>query len=166
MKGMNTNYPIRAAVMLVGMLLAVGALAQTKETHMTLHAHGTFEVKTQPLPSAPGDGMGRFSLEKQIHGDLEGVSKGEMLTAGDYTKGEAGYVALEQVTGSLKGRRGSFVLQHVGTMDKSGMTLRVTVVPGSGTDQLQGIAGSFTITITAGQHSYDFDYTLPETTSR
>lgn len=129
---------------------------------MHLHAHGTFEVQVQALATGPAEGLGRFSIEKQIHGDLEGVSKGEMLTAGDVKKGEAGYVAIERVTGELNGKRGSFALQHIATMDKSGLTLHVTVVPGSGTDQLQGIAGTFTIIMAAGKHSYDFDYTLPQ----
>lgn len=128
---------------------------------MKQHAHGSFEVKVQPQSPAPAEGLVRFSIEKQIHGDLEAVSHGEMLSGGDPKKGEAGYVAIERVTGTLQGRQGSFALQHSATMDRSGMTLRVTVVPGSGTEQLQGIAGSFTIAVANGQHSYDFDYTLP-----
>jgi hypothetical protein len=78
--------------------------------------------------------------------------------AGD--KSGAGYVALELVTGTLDGRQGSFVLQHSGTMEGSAMSLSVTVVPGSGTGQLAGLAGTFTIIIEGKQHSYEFDYTL------
>ena len=130
-----------------------------------LHATGTFEPKvTQAAPDDKADGstLGRWTLAKTIHGDLEATSEGEMLTAGTNVKGSAGYVAMERVTGTLQGRRGSFVLQHSGTMSPGAFQLTVTVVPDSGSGELQGIAGTMTIHIAAdGKHSYDFDYTLP-----
>jgi hypothetical protein len=129
---------------------------------MTHHAHGTFTVKVQPLTPAPAEGLGRFSIDKQIHGDLEATTKGEMFSAGDPKQGTAGYVAIELVTGTLNGMQGSFALQHSGTMDSSGPKLAVLVVPGSGTGELAGIAGAFTIKIENGQHLYDLDYTLPQ----
>jgi hypothetical protein len=138
------------------------AFTQQKETLMTHHAHGTFTVNIQPITPAPAEGLSRFSSVKQIHGDLEATSKGEMLSGGDPKLGEAGYVAIEMVTGTLAGKHGSFALQHTATMDKSGSKMSVTVVPGSGTGELKGIAGTFTIHIENGQHSYDFEYTLPE----
>ena len=128
---------------------------------MTQHAHGTFTVNIQPLAPAPAEGLGRFSIDKQIHGDLEATSKGEMFSGGDLKKGEAGYVAIEVVTGTLAGKHGSFALQHSGTMDQNGLKLSVTVVPGSGTGELKGIAGTFAIHVENGQHSYDLEYTLP-----
>ena len=138
------------------------APAQQKETPMTHHAHGTFTVNVQPLTPAPAEGLGRFSIGKQIHGDLEATSKGEMFSGGDPKQGSAGYVAIEVVTGKLQGKHGSFALQHSATMDQSGLKMTVQVVPGSGTGGLKGIAGTFTIHIDKGQHSYDLDYTLPE----
>jgi hypothetical protein len=86
-----------------------------------------------------------------------------MLTAGTDVKGSAGYVAIERVTGTLQGRKGSFVLQHSGTMAHGAQQLDIHVVPDSGTGQLAGLAGKLTITIAPdGKHSYTFDYTLPE----
>jgi hypothetical protein len=131
---------------------------------MTLRATGAFDVKTIPLPpddATAGTDIGRYGLDKQFHGDLEAVSKGEMLGAGDPSKGSAGYVAIERVTGTLRSRSGSFALQHSGTMDQGKFQLTVTVVPGSGAGGLAGIAGTMTIIITSGKHSYDFEYTLP-----
>ncbi len=128
---------------------------------MTHHAYGTFTVKRQPVSPAPAEGLARFSMDKEIHGDLEATSKGEMLTGGDYKLGEAGYVAIEVVTGTLDGKAGSFALQQMATMDKSGQTLTVVIVPGSGTGALKGIAGTFSINVVDGQHRYDLDYTLP-----
>ena len=125
------------------------------------HAHGTFTVDLHPLTPAPAEGLSRYSSNKQIHGDLEATSKGEMFGAGEYTKGAAGYVAIEVVTGTLNGKHGSFALQHFATMDASGPKMQVIVVPGSGTGELKGIAGTFTIKIENAQHFYDFDYTLP-----
>jgi hypothetical protein len=139
--------------------------APTKEKVVTSHASGTFEVKL--TPQAADDGadatLGRMSIDKQFHGDLEGTSKGQMLSAMGSVKGSAGYVALERITGTLKGRSGSFVLQHSGTMTRGAPQLSVTVVPDSGTGQLVGLTGALTIKIDNGKHSYDFDYTLPET---
>ncbi len=132
---------------------------------MALHASGPFEVKI--VPQTP-DGkfedatMGRMTIDKQFHGDLEATSKGTMLTAMTETKGSAGYVAVERVSGTLHGRSGTFALQHSGTMTRGVPQLSVTVVPDSGTGQLVGLTGKMTINITDGKHSYDFEYTLPE----
>ena len=130
---------------------------------MTLHAKGTFDVKVAPVAEDKADGstLGRYSLDKQYHGDLEATSKGEMLTAGTDVKGSAGYVAMERVTGTLAGRKGSFVLQHTGTMNRGTPTLTVSVVPDSGTDELAGLTGTLTIVIADGKHAYSLEYSLP-----
>jgi len=140
--------------------------AASKGTLVTQHASGTFDVKVIPqgeADKAEGSTLGRMSLDKQYHGDLEATAKGEGLTAGTDVKGSAGYVAMERVTGKLHGRSGSFVLQHTGTMNRGALQLSVTVVPDSGTGQLAGLAGKLGIVIENGKHSYEFDYTLPAT---
>lgn len=131
---------------------------------MTMHAKGPFDVKITPQSDdwLPQGVLARMSIDKQFHGELEATSKGEMLTAATGVKGSAGYVALEQVTGTLNGRKGSFVLQHSATMDRGTPHLSITVVPDSGTDELTGLIGSMSIIIAEGKHSYDFEYTLPE----
>jgi hypothetical protein len=129
-----------------------------------MHASGTFEVKLIPQPpedKADGSTLGRMSIDKQFHGDLEGASKGQMLSAMTDVKGSAGFVAIERVTGKLNGRSGSFVLQHSGSAIRGASQLSVTVVPDSGTGQLVGLAGTMTISIADGKHSYDLQYTLP-----
>jgi hypothetical protein len=143
-------------------LMPMVAVAQTKENAVTHHAHGTFTVSVKPLTPAPAEGLARYSIDKVITGDLEATTKGEMFSGGDPKAGEAGYVAIEVVTGTLAGKHGSFALQHSATMDKSGLKMTVIVVPGSGTGELKGIAGTFTIKIEGGVHSYDLEYTLPE----
>lgn len=135
-----------------------------QEKAMTTHASGTFEVKLTPQNDNPEDGtLGRMLIDKQFHGDLEAVSKGQMLSAVTAVKGSAGYVAIEKVSGTLQGRKGTFVLQHNGTMTRGEPQLSVTVVPDSGTDQLTGITGKMTIIIADGRHSYNFEYTLAKT---
>jgi hypothetical protein len=104
---------------------------------------------------------GRYTIEKQIHGDLEASSTGEMLTAMTAVSASAGYVAVEKVTGTLAGRAGSFVLLHSGTSDRGTLNLNITVVPDSGTGRLEGLAGRMTIRIGETRHDYDFEYTLP-----
>jgi hypothetical protein len=128
---------------------------------MSHHARGAFTVDVHPLTPSPAEGISRYSIDKQIHGDLQGTTKGEMFSAGDPKQGMAGYVAIETFKGTLAGKHGSFALQHLGTMDKSGPKMAVGVVPGSGDGDLRGIAGTFNIQISNGMHSYDFEYTLP-----
>jgi hypothetical protein len=138
------------------------ALAQQKETPTMHHAHGTFTVNIKPLTPAPAEGLGRFSIDKVIHGDLEATTKGEMFSGGDFKTGAAGYVAIEVVTGTLGGKHGSFAIQQMGTMDKNGPKMTAVLVPGSGTGELKGITGTITIDPSNAQHTYDLEYTLPE----
>ncbi len=134
-----------------------------KEANMQ-HVTGKFEVTLRPQPAAPGleaAKLGRQTIDKQFFGELDAHSVGEMLAAGTQTKGSAGYVAVERVTGTLLGRSGSFVLMHTGTMNRGQPQLTVQVVPDSGTDGLTGLVGQMGIQITDGQHFYTFDFTLP-----
>jgi hypothetical protein len=113
-----------------------------------------------PDASAGEAPIGRMILDKQFHGDLEATSQGQMLAAGTEVKGSAGYVAMERVTGTLHGRGGTFVLMHTGIMNRGTPSLKITVVPDSGTGGLAGLAGSMTIDIVDGKHTYGFEYTL------
>jgi hypothetical protein len=127
-------------------------------------ARGSFKVKLQPLPfegQEPGTNLARMSIDKEISGDLTATTRGQMLAAGTGTPGSAGYVAMEVVEGSLGGRAGSFTLMHTGLMNRGAPSLKVSVVPDSGTGELTGLAGDFEIQISAGQHNYEFRYTLP-----
>lgn len=129
-----------------------------------MQANGTFEVKLAPQSPAPGieqANLGRMTLDKHFHGDLEATSLGEMLSAVGGVQGSAGYVALERVSGLLHGKRGSFVLQHHGIMNRGVPQLSVIVVPDSGTEALAGLTGSMQIQIEQGKHVYVFDYQLP-----
>lgn len=132
---------------------------------MTARATGPFDVQLKQLPAYETDAdamLGRMSIDKQFHGDLEATSRGEMITAGTPVKGSAAYSAVERVSGTLGGRRGTFVLQHTGVMDRGAPSLAITVVPDSGTGELAGLAGAMAIQIEAGKHAYTFDYTLPD----
>ena len=131
-----------------------------------MKASGSFNVNLQPLdPHAPGgDGMniGRMSIEKTFLGDLEGKSLGEMLSVRTPVQGSAGYVAIEQVSATISGRVGTFVLQHFGIMAGNNHRLVLEVVPDSGTGELEKISGTMSIEIEDGKHSYVFDYALQE----
>ena len=132
---------------------------------MSDRAQGTFEVKVTPLAPERKDGVasGQLALDKTFRGDLVGTGKGEMWTADTSVKGSAGYVAIEKVSGTLRGRSGTFTLLHQGTMSRGNdFTLTIVVVPDSGTDQLTGLSGTMAIIIADGKHSYEFNYMLPE----
>jgi len=124
---------------------------------------GVFDVKVTAQDDESGDPLlNRMLLDKQYHGDLNATAKGQMLTAGTEVKGSGAYVAIEKVSGTVKGQAGSFVLQHSGTMNQGAPQLLITVVPDSGTGQLKGISGKLNINIAPdGKHSYDFEYALP-----
>ncbi len=127
-------------------------------------ATGSFTVEMTPQGEAlasEGVSLGRVALSKRFDGDLAATGQGQMLTALTPVKGSAGYVAIERVTGTLHGRAGSFVFQHAGTMSQGAQQLAIRVVPGSGTGELAGIDGVFSLEIIEGRHLYVFDYTLP-----
>lgn len=132
-----------------------------KGTVMKHRITGPFDVVVKPRTDDPSVGdaaIGRMSLDKQFHGELEAVSKGQMLGVRTAVKGSAGYVAMERVVGTLAGRAGSFVLQHSSTMTRGEPRQSITVVPDSGTEGLVGLAGSMSIEIAEGKHSYQFEY--------
>jgi hypothetical protein len=132
---------------------------------MTRRAAGEFDVKLAPM--APDDGagdspIGRMSIDKRFHGELDGSSRGQMLAFRSAVDGSAGYVAMERVEGSLFGRSGSFVLQHSATMTRGEPSLSIVVVPDSGAGELAGLAGTMKIVIEAKKHFYEFDVSLPD----
>lgn len=131
-----------------------------------MKAAGEFQVKLQPMDfyakGTEGINFGRMTIDKTFSGALEAISKGEMLSAMTPTKGSAGYVALEQVIGSLSGKKGSFVLQHFGTMNRGKDSLVLEVVPDSGSGELTWLSGKMLINVENGKHLYEFEYELSE----
>jgi uncharacterized protein DUF3224 len=168
------NHSLTANALVAAVCLSLGPAPSASPEHIAdshiarqdaamVTARGTFDVKLTPQGTddkADGSTLGRMSVEKQFHGDLEGTSKGEMLSAMTGVKDSAGYVAFERVSGTLNGRRGTFVLQHSGTMIRGTPQLTVTVVPDSATGELAGLSGRMEITIVDGKHLYEFAYTL------
>ena len=134
-----------------------------KEISVTRHASGTFDVKLTPQKDEGiGDlTVGRMSIDKQYHGDLEASGLGQMLAGMGEVKESGTYVAIERVRGTLHGRTGTFAVHHLGIMTRGAQQLVIAVVPDSGTGDLTGITGTMTIDIKDGKHFYTFDYTLP-----
>jgi hypothetical protein len=154
---------LRHYITVITLVLAAGASAAAESGGKYMHAKGPFDVKLAPLESYNNE-LGRMSLDKQFHGDLEATSKGEMLAHFDQEKQSGGYVAIERVTGTLGGKKGSFTLQHSSTMQRGKPHQNIVVVPESGSGELTGLKGSLVVTIAAGgAHSYDFEYTFDET---
>lgn len=128
---------------------------------MVGNAKGRFDVKLTPETDNTAESVvGRMTIDKQFHGDLEGTSKGLMVMAGTSVQGSAGYVAIEKVSGTLEGKKGTFYLQHNGIMNRGDGQLSIVVIPDSGTDELTGLAGTLNINISNGDHSYDFNYSI------
>jgi hypothetical protein len=129
---------------------------------MASQANGTFDVKLTPQPTeAGGDAaIGRMTIEKTYHGDLDGSAKGQMLAHMTAIDGSGAYVAIERFDGKLHGLRGAFLLYHTGVMKRGTQQLSVIVVPDSGTGELVGLTGTLDIIIEGGKHAYRFDYTI------
>jgi len=171
---MTNKFPVVACVAL-GLCLCLGYPAFTRtqsagstgannESRVNGHASGSFDIKMvrQPITEEEAKTISiRMTSDKQFHGDLEGASTGEMLGVYTAVKDSGGYVAMERVSGKLKGRAGTFILQHSSTAARGAQQQSIIVVPDSGTDELAGLAGNMIIRITDGQHFYEFDYTLP-----
>ena len=133
-----------------------------------MEAKGTFEVKINPVEATAFEkemGVVRYEIDKTWAGEFAGTSKGEMLSSFTASTGLMAYVAMEQMTGKLGGKSGSFYLVHRATMTKGDAAsgeMNVIVVKGSGTGELAGLSGVLTIIIgTDGKHSYVFGYDLP-----
>ena len=131
---------------------------------MQFTAKWSFEVNLVPQELAISHdlpGLSRMSIEKRYSGTLEATGRGEMLSFNAQVKGSAGYVAIERVTGTLQGRRGSFVIQHSGTMNRGIPSLTIAVVPDSGTEELAGLQGTMAIDSVDGRHSYTLQFDIP-----
>jgi len=115
---------------------------------------------------APADGgptLSRVIVRKQFTGALDAESTATLLTCvapGESDPG-AGYIASERVVGTLDGRTGTFVLQH-GGLGGAGTPMRSygNVVPGSGTGELAGLAGTASFWQGPEGHTLTLDYTL------
>ncbi len=130
---------------------------------MTTHARGKFDVQMHALPLediARESMLGRMSLDKQYHGELDATAQGQTLTIGNPATGSAVYVAVERATGTLGGKRGSFAMHHTGIMSRGMQQLTITVAADSGTGELKGISGTLVIDVKDGEHLYDLDYSL------
>jgi hypothetical protein len=154
---------LRSLILLPALVL--GAQTPSAPTpRLTATAKGTFEVTLAPLAEGSRKGTwapGRMTLDKRFHGDLEGASQGEMMSVLS-PQGSGGYAAMERVEGVLQGRKGTFLLLHHGLMTgRVPGEWGVVVVPDSGTGELEGLAGRMTITISAKEHAYALEYSLP-----
>ena len=153
-----------AALAIVGLCVAVAAANPMKREPGMLRATGSFDVTLKPLDAyAKSDSplLGRMSIDKQYHGDLEATARGEMLTGMTAVKESGVYVAVERVSGTLGVKRGTFIMHHTGVMERGAQPhLAITIVNDSGTDELAGISGTMTIDIKDGKHFYTLEYSL------
>jgi hypothetical protein len=129
-------------------------------------AKSTFEIQEwsdSVWDDAPGAKLGHARLRKAFHGEIQGTSVAEILTA--HTDTPAAYVGLERLSVSVHGKSGTFVLHHSAGVSPDGQpTASWTIVANSGTGALAGISGAGQITRHPdGAHSFVLDYQLPET---
>ena len=124
---------------------------------MSTQAQATFAIQRWEeaayLEMEHGGKCTRASISYAFQGDIAGESTLEYVMY--YREaGSGSFVGIEHIVGSVGGRKGSFVLQHHGTFEGSSVKTNVSVVPNSGTDELQGLYGSGVIDITGHQEQY------------
>ena len=123
-----------------------------------MSAKGTFEVNLTPQTDAVSP-AGRMVIDKVYLGDIEGSGVGQMISKRTES-GAAAYYAIEEFSGSVKGKRGAFTLMHQGHMSKEAQSLEVTILEGSGSGELESITGSMVIAQGANGHTYELKYNL------
>lgn len=138
--------------------LMVGVQSHAAEESSSQSASGSFavELKPQKDESAPA---GRMIISKKYSGDLAGSGVGQMLSK-RASGGVAVYMALEEFSGTLNGRKGGFTLVHNGKMSGEGRSLDIRIVEGSGTGELKNISGDLKVIQKGGAHRYELVYEL------
>ena len=113
----------------------------------------------EPYGEGGGTELQRVHIARTFSGDLEGTSTAEILIA--RSEGGGAYTGQDLVTGTLGGRSGSFVIQHGGVMGPDGISNTGTIVPGSGSGELEGISGEGTLLADEdGNHMLTLQYEL------
>ena len=123
-----------------------------------MSANGTFEVDLTPQEDT-GFPAGRMLIQKTYLGDIKGTGTGQMISKRT-ENGAAVYYAIEELSGSVKGKTGEFTHVHKGHMSKKTQSLEVTILEGSGSGELQGISGSMLIIQDANGHRYEMKFEL------
>ena len=162
---MNRCLPHLVLALAASASSSTGLSAQVQNQQIfAMHASGSFDVTITPqTDEGIGDKtVGRMSIDKQYHGDLEASGLGQMLAGMGATQKSGVSVAIERIRGTLNGRKGTFAVHHRGIMTRGAQDLVISVIPDSGTEDLSGITGTMTIDIKEGKHFYGFDYTLPQ----
>jgi uncharacterized protein DUF3224 len=111
-----------------------------------------------------GSTLFRVEMIHSYAGAIEGEGSIQYII-GENKNLTGSVIALEKVIGSVEGKRGSFVLQQIGSFDHGKLKLMVTVVPGSGTEQLSGLRGQASLESDLHQEIYSipFEYSFEET---
>jgi hypothetical protein len=123
-----------------------------------MSANGTFEVDLTPQEDV-GSPAGRMLIQKTYLGDMNGSGIGQMISKRT-ENGTAVYYAIEEFSGSLKGKSGGFTLVHKGHMSKESRSLEVNILEGSGSGELQDISGSMLIVQDPNGHKYKLTFDL------
>jgi hypothetical protein len=149
---MIPHFNVRRAACLTTLLALAGTPALGAEMK---HATAKFEVKDYKEQAyeifKDGTGLYELTIQEQFTGDIEATGSVRFLQA--RLADGASFVGIESVTGSIGGRKGSFLLQDSGTLKGNGVNGKWFVVPGSGTGELKGLRGEGGFTAKLGQHA-------------
>jgi hypothetical protein len=110
----------------------------SEESNCTFQITGWVEKTYQEIGG--GAKLTNAKVTQSYAGAIEGTSSIEYLMA--YTiQGTASFVGLERVSGTVAGKTGTFVIQHVGAFAEGKARSSWSIVPGSGTEGLASLRG-------------------------
>ncbi|EWT03253.1 hypothetical protein N865_18665 [Intrasporangium oryzae NRRL B-24470] len=121
-----------------------------------------FDVTDYVPAITTGLPTGHLRMSKTYAGDVVGRSITQFTSAFDQSTGVGTYVAMESFEGTVDGRRGAFNFVHAASTSGSDRANEYgLIVPGSGTEELEGITGTVALRIDAdGTHHMDFHHNL------
>ena len=131
---------------------------------MKKSANARFAIKSwDEKPYSEGQDrpkLTRATVSKTYTGDIDGEGQVEYLMM-YRSDGSATFVGLERVVGRIGGNTGTFVLQRTGTFEGGQAKESYSVIPGSATDDLQGLVGDGSSAVGHGmEHPFTLSYEL------
>lgn len=131
---------------------------------MRTEASCTFKVTAwdeKPYQEFEGGAkLTRAKVSQAYQGAITGEGFVEFLMS-HAANGTASFVGMELIKGTVAGKSGSFVIQHVGTYDSGGACSSWSIAPGSGTGELTGITGKGSYAATSESVPMTFSYDVP-----
>ncbi len=146
-----------------------------KSIHLiSMNAHGTFtpakwdENTTDQIAPTKKISKASVILDFGKGGEIAGKATAEWLMfykhadEKDQHNSSATFVGLMRFEGTLNGKSGSFVMEDHGTFDNGALKATLTILPGSGTEELANIRGTANYHSSSSSVAFEMEYELAQ----